>query len=321
MSSYWKYSLKDMTRDDRMPEPTKSELKARYLLKKIGIPFEVEHKLFFSLSRFYTPDLIVGGNLIVEIDGKIHDRSWMKTPDRIRQRALEMMGYTVIRIKNEELNANPERCADFIREKFYQVTGVSKESKINRIPTQMRGGKKTSIEISKQAQKLLKENSSLLQYESPQFEESLEEIMTGASREPEIVEIALLRKFGYSLVSEKDSKYLDFHSAAESFKNCLSIAENLLGPYGVVGLENSFLITAPNFIKNLVFNGGPRVKPNIVEITSEDELNFTIDRFNQYFREFGVTVDKSDVLAECKEALKIRNPSRLAWLSTLCGLA
>lgn len=145
--------------------------------------------------------------------------------------------------------------------------------------------------------------------------------MAGGSKAPEIVEIALLRKFGYSLVSEEDSKFLDFHSAAESFKKCLSIAENLFGPYGVVGLENSFLITMSNFIKNLVFYGGPGVKPNIVEITSEGELDYTIDRFNQYFREFGITVEKSDVLAECTEALKIKNPSGLAWLSTLCDLA
>lgn len=95
-------------RYDRMPKPTKSELKARDLLRKKGIPFEVDRKLFYSLSGYYTPDLIVGGNLIVEIDGKIHDKIWKKTSDRIRQRALEMVGYTVIRLKNEEINMNPE---------------------------------------------------------------------------------------------------------------------------------------------------------------------------------------------------------------------
>jgi hypothetical protein len=321
MSDDQKHSIKNETRYDRMPKPTKSELKTRDLLKKKGIPFEVDRKLFFSLSGFYTPDLIVGRNLILEIDGKIHDKSWKKTPDRIRQRALEMMGYTVIRLKNEEINMNPERCADFIQEKFYQVTGVRKEGKVTRIPTQMHSGKSISVERLQQTLKLLKKNGSFLQYDSPRFEASLEAIMIGASKVPEIVETTLLSKFGYSLVSEKDSKCLDFHSAAESFKNCLSIAQNLLGPYGVVGLENSFLITAPNFIKNLVFNGGPRVKPNIVEITNEGELNFTIDKFNQYFREFGITVEKSDVLTECSETLKIQNSSGLAWLSTLCGLS
>jgi very-short-patch-repair endonuclease len=46
--------------------------------------------------------LLIGKKLIVEVDGKVHDKDFQKTPDRIRQRALEKMGYDVLRVKNEE---------------------------------------------------------------------------------------------------------------------------------------------------------------------------------------------------------------------------
>jgi very-short-patch-repair endonuclease len=43
--------------------------------------------------------LIIGKNLIIVVDGKVHDKEHKKTLDRIRQRALENMGYTVQRVK------------------------------------------------------------------------------------------------------------------------------------------------------------------------------------------------------------------------------
>jgi very-short-patch-repair endonuclease len=41
--------------------------------------------------------------LIVEVDGNIHDANFKKTPDRIRQRALENMSFYVLRFKNEKI--------------------------------------------------------------------------------------------------------------------------------------------------------------------------------------------------------------------------
>lgn len=315
-----KYILDGRTIYFIMPKPTNHELRMRDLLKKRHIPFEVDRNLFYSLGGHYTPDLIVGGNLIVEIDGKVHDSSWKITPDRIRQRALEMMGYTVMRLKNEEIDNDPERCADIVQEEFYKVTGISKQSKVIRIPSGIYTSNETLGKKSNH-HKLLKENISLLQFDSSKFKESLEAIISGASNKPNIVEIALLLLYGYSLVSEEDGKELNFQYAAESFGKCLSIAETLFGQYGKIGLRNSFFITAPNFIKNLVLNGGPDIRPKIVEITNEEGLNSTINKFNQFFREFDIVVEKSDVMKECCAALKREHSPRLAWLESLCGLS
>lgn len=241
-----------------------------------------------------------------------------KTPDRIRQRALEMMGYTVLRLKNEEIDKNPERCADIVQEEFYKVTGVTKESKVIRITPGIYSSNCTHEEKSNH-NKLLEENISLLQFDPSKFIESLETIIRGSSKNPNIVEKGLLLLFGYSLVSKEDGKELNFQSAAESFGKCLSIAETLFGQYGKIGLRNSFFITAPNFIKNLVFKGGPNIKPKIVDITNEEGLTSTIDKFNQFFKEFDIVVEKAEVMKECCEALERKHSPIMSWLEPLCG--
>ena len=38
-----------------------------------------------------------------KVDGKVHDKDHRKTLDRIRQRALENLGYTVHRVRNETI--------------------------------------------------------------------------------------------------------------------------------------------------------------------------------------------------------------------------
>ena len=60
-------------------------------------------EVWLSACIWYTPDFIIGHRLIVEVDGGIHEFEYRKTPDRIRQRALQNMGYYVYRVKNEEI--------------------------------------------------------------------------------------------------------------------------------------------------------------------------------------------------------------------------
>jgi very-short-patch-repair endonuclease len=66
--------------------------------------------------------LIIGKRLIIEVDGKIHDKEHRKNLDRIRQRALENMGYTVHRVKNEQIRDKPNKIADEIIEIYYQLS-------------------------------------------------------------------------------------------------------------------------------------------------------------------------------------------------------
>ena len=44
--------------------------------------------------------------LIIEADGKIHDKEENKKYDKQREDDLRGLGYTIIRFKNEEINLN-----------------------------------------------------------------------------------------------------------------------------------------------------------------------------------------------------------------------
>jgi hypothetical protein len=71
-------------------------------------------------------------------------------------------------------------------------------------------------------------------------------------------------------------------------------------------LKNSFNITAPNFIKNLVFEGGPKINPGIVSIKDSTTLEIYIESFNRNFSKLGISVAKSDVMIECVKELEKR---------------
>ena len=66
--------------------------------------------------------MIIGNSLIIEVDGKVHDKEHRKTLDRIRKRALENMGYTVRIVKNEQVRDKPNKIADEIIEMYYQLS-------------------------------------------------------------------------------------------------------------------------------------------------------------------------------------------------------
>ncbi|MCH8844281.1 MAG: endonuclease domain-containing protein [SAR324 cluster bacterium] len=62
-----------------------------------GHGFRRQHPLDRFLADFYCPDR----NLVIEIDGPIHDQS--NPEDAARQAHLEGLGYRVIRFKNQEI--------------------------------------------------------------------------------------------------------------------------------------------------------------------------------------------------------------------------
>ena len=53
-------------------------------------------------------------------------------------------------------------------------------------------------------------------------------------------------------------------------------------------------------MKNLVFQGGPRIKKGIVKINNIESLEEHILDFNNCFSKIGVKVDKDDVKSECR---------------------
>ena len=107
----------------KAPPPTNSEIRLRSILRSKKISFKDSQVIWYTGCDAYTPDLIIGNKLIVEVDGKIHDKEYRKTPDRIRHRALENMGYDVLRVRNEEIQATPDAVAERIIQRYFEVSG------------------------------------------------------------------------------------------------------------------------------------------------------------------------------------------------------
>lgn len=90
-------------------------------LRSKGTMFEANPKVRLSACHYYTPDFLIRKKLIVEVDGGIHDKEFRKTPDRVRQRALEKLGYTVYRVRNEVVANSPQKVTEEILQQYYEA--------------------------------------------------------------------------------------------------------------------------------------------------------------------------------------------------------
>ena len=80
---------------------------------------------------------------------------------------------------------------------------------------------------------------------------------------------------------------------------------NLYGDRAKIYLINGFSVTAPGFMKNLVFYGGPpTVNRGLVTINSIELLEEYISEFNNYFLGIGVKLDRDEVKIECEKELE-----------------
>ena len=69
-----------------------------------GLKFRRQHPIKNYIADFYCHKI----KLVVEADGKIHDKEENKKYDKQRENDLKSWGYTIIRFKNEEIKNNIE---------------------------------------------------------------------------------------------------------------------------------------------------------------------------------------------------------------------
>jgi hypothetical protein len=124
----------------------------------------------------------------------------------------------------------------------------------------------------------------------------------------------MLQLLGLNLLCKKEDPnsynaiiIIDFEHFSILFGKAIKIISDIFGSQISRNyLENSFNITAPNFIKNLVFEGGPKINPGIVSIKDSTMLEIYIESFNHNFSKLGISVAKSDVMIECIKELEKR---------------
>ena len=298
------------------PKPTLSELTLRKILNRRQIPFKTDKVIWYTSCDCFTPDLIIGKSLLIEVDGKIHDKEHRKILDRIRQRALENMGYTVHRVKNDQINTHPDDIAEQIREIYHKVsetkdkieettiTELKKPLEIEPIP------KDIQFNLGIWATEFNKQLNDEKSWSVKFFSESLSQYHPELVKNQCAMEKFILSLHGLKLRKTEDDNNLDFEYSLEFFKKSLHLLNELFpenGNIAAIHLKNIFNESVPGFFKNLIFKGGPNLNTGIVSIKDKDSLNFHIDSFNKYLSELGITVERSDIIQECKATLQKLN--------------
>ena len=316
------YSSSDRPNNDlRAPRPTYSERKLRSILRSKKVAFKDSQIIWYTGCDRYTPDLLIGKRLIVEVDGKVHDKDFQKTPDRIRQRALEKMGYDMLRIKNEEIQKSPDRVAERIIQKYIEVieeqdssisngirtksikiTELEKPLHYEPIPREITSDKLRIWALSFNQQLAANKESA---WSVDYFEQSLIRLHPKLATNQCAMERFILLLVGLNLHKREDGN-LDFEYTLNFLKKCIEVLRELFSQEASmvdVHIKNMYNMSAPGFFKNLIFNGGPNISPGIVSIESENSLNYHIDSFNTIFSELGITVGRQDIKSECAATL------------------
>jgi very-short-patch-repair endonuclease len=300
----------------KAPPPTNSEIKLRSILRSKKIAFKDGQVIWYTGCDKYTPDLIIGRKLIVEVDGKVHDKDFQRTPDRIRQRALENMGYDVLRVKNAEIQNTPDAVAEIIIQRYFEVVddcteeGRKRPTKITEmekplhyepIPIEITNDTLRMWALSFNKELIINETTCSVEY----FRQSLTQLHPKLVTNQCAVEKFILLLLGLNLHKKEDGN-LDFEYTLNFLKRSIEILKDLFSKEAntvAIHLKNMYNISAPGFFKNLIFNGGPNINPGIVSIGNEGSLNYDIDNFNQNFSHIGISVELRDIKSECAATL------------------
>jgi very-short-patch-repair endonuclease len=208
----------------KAPPPTESELKLRSILKYKKIPFKHSQIIWYTGCDKYTPDLIIGEKLIVEVDGKIHDKEFLKTLDRLRQRALKNMGYKVHRVRNERIQSAPYAVAADIIQKYYEAAD-----------TEDRTAKITKLKATAHHESIPKDIDEKLQFwalefnkelndekwTAEYFKESLKRFHPGLVSNQCAIERLILLLLGLNLRQGQDGGSLDFEYSSNYRQDCI----------------------------------------------------------------------------------------------------
>jgi very-short-patch-repair endonuclease len=296
----------------KAPPPTNSEIKLRSILRSKKILFKNSQVIWYTGCDAYTPDFIVGKTLIVEVDGKIHDKEYRKTPDRIRHRALENMGYHVLRVRNEEIQAIPDAVAERIIQRYFEVADnddrrPTKITKLKKVTDYEPMPKEITNNLQLWAISFNKELNNKKWWSVDYFKESLTRLHAKLVTNQCAMERLILLLLGLNL-RKRENGILDFEYSLTFLNKCIEVLRGLFGEeegnMTVIHLKNMYNISAPGFFKNLIFNGGPNINPGIVSIKDESVLNCHIDNFNKSFSSMGIAVERREIKSECAATLK-----------------
>ena len=282
-------------------EPTEFEKKIAQRLFAEGIDFILGPEIWYSSCTYYTPDFLIEGKFIVEIDGGYHHA----TPhqilmDRIRQRAIENSGYPVYRFTNQEVKKSFDKIIktilflistskDTTNQSIMLEVDVSKEHRLSTIMDNV---------LRDKADELYK-RTLIDGWTVDVFNTVISEFISGPNSNRCAVQRLMMLLLGLNFKASDDGT-ADFHNYATLFEKAILILQEFFGDIATVELKNEFNITATNFLKNLVFYGKPRILPKrVITIQNDDDIQNLVKSFNSNFLKFGIQVSEEDLKIEC----------------------
>jgi hypothetical protein len=229
------------------------------------------------------------------------------------------MGYSVYRVRNRQVESSPFAVAGMILDRYYQIIEVESQGeakdlekipppKIKKIynPPRLEPLPEDLDRLIPNWSMALSSKLTIENWTAPYFRQILSEYDSRLVTNRCAIERIIFCLLGLNVVSRQDAaNMIDFEYFYSLFDRTMAIvSEYFEDPVAGIYLKNSFNITAPNFIKNLVFVGGPKVKPGIISIQDAYTLDSNIDSFNRNFSKGGITAEKQDVVIECREELE-----------------
>lgn len=115
--------------------PTKSEEAIEPAIAALGRPYRAQHPIF--AKHCIVDFALIEDKIIIEVDGKSHNSQAAKEADVLRTAAIEKLGWTVVRCRNEDAQRDPTgTVARCIREASIRRLNEVREAKaINELRT------------------------------------------------------------------------------------------------------------------------------------------------------------------------------------------
>ena len=282
-------------------EPTEFEKKIAQRLFAEGIDFILGPEIWYSSCTYYTPDFLIEGRFVVEIDGGIHYASPHHIlMDRIRQRAIENSGYPVYRFTNQEVKKSFDKIINKILFLISTSKGTANKSSILEVDVSKEHRLSTIMDnvLRDKADELYK-RTLIDGWTVDVFNTVISEFISGPNSNRCAVQRLMMLLLGLNFKASDDGT-ADFHNYATLFEKAILILQEFFGDIATVELKNEFNITATNFLKNLVFYGKPRILPKrVITIQNDDDIQNLVKSFNSNFLKFGIQVSEEDLKIEC----------------------
>ena len=296
-------------------EPTKYAIRLARALNSEGIKIQLEPEIWYTSCNFYTPDILVNKDLVIEVDGPYHEEPQIRKNDRIRQRALESSGYLVYRFKNEEIINSLDYVVDKINSILNEFDHNSDKKATPKlieidVPEVQRMSNVPENFIKAYSITL---NSTLVgkmeRWNASYFKEFLSQYNSTPIDNRCAMERILFMLLGLNLRLKDPTSTIDFEHYSMLFNKSIGIMKGFFGEAAEIELKNAYNITATNFMKNLIFYGKPLIaRIRIVWIKDYETIIFHINEFKKHFYRFGIYVEESEVKVECLGELeKIEN--------------